>query len=127
VGHRLGVGVFGDFGIFLAIGDVWAKTAIEVLDAIAKVGNVFLGFGFEFFGVELKSSLKCDVVRVILLEADVERFRGLCLGTNLDEWAKAANIGAYIDTVWGLTDQSWQLKGFESLLECDSFNFRTFW
>ena len=46
------VGVFRDFGVFRAIGDVWAKAAVEDFDAVAKVSDVFLGFGLEFGSVE---------------------------------------------------------------------------
>ena len=49
------VGVLRDFGVFRAIGDVWAKAAVEDFDAIAKVSDVFLGFGLEFGGVEFAS------------------------------------------------------------------------
>ena len=43
------VGVFGDLGIFRAVGDVWAKAAVEDFDAVAKVSDVFLGFDLEFW------------------------------------------------------------------------------
>ena len=46
-----GVGVFGDFGVFAAVGDVWTEAAVEYLDAVAKVSDVFLGLGFELGGV----------------------------------------------------------------------------
>lgn len=45
------VGVFRDFGVFRAIGDVRAKASVEDFDAIAKVSDIFLGFGFELGGV----------------------------------------------------------------------------
>ena len=46
-----GVGVFGDFGVFVAVGNVWPETAVENFDTVAKVGDVFLGLGFELGGV----------------------------------------------------------------------------
>ena len=46
------VGVFGDFGVFRAIGDVRAKAAVEDFDAVWEFGDVLLGFGLELGGVE---------------------------------------------------------------------------
>ena len=46
-----GVGVFGDFGVFAAVGNVWTEAAVEYLDAVAKVSDIFLGLGFELGSV----------------------------------------------------------------------------
>ena len=80
----LWVGVFGDFGVFRAVGDVWAKAAVEDFDAIAKVSDVFLGFGLEFGGVESAGLFQGDGMRVFGLDGD-EEF------ANLDVRTKAAD------------------------------------
>ena len=46
-----GVDIFGDFGVFAAVGNVWTEAAVEYLDAVAKVSDIFLSFGFELGGV----------------------------------------------------------------------------
>ena len=51
------VGVFGDLGVFRAVGDVRAKAAVEDFDAIAEVSDILLGFGLEFGGVEFAGFL----------------------------------------------------------------------
>ena len=49
------VGVFGDFGVFGAVSDVWTKAAVKDFDAVTKVSDIFLGFGLKFGGVEFAS------------------------------------------------------------------------
>lgn len=51
------VGVFRDLGVFRAVVDVRAKASVEDFDAIAKVSDIFLGFGLEFGGIEFASFL----------------------------------------------------------------------
>lgn len=52
MGNSFRIGVFRNFGVFGAIGDVWAKATVKDFDAVTKVSDVFLGFGLELGGVE---------------------------------------------------------------------------
>ena len=99
------VGILGDFGVFSAVGDVWTEATVKDFDAIAKVSDIFLGFGLEFGGVELAGLFQGDGVRVFGLNGDEEL-------ANLDVWAKAADVGLDVLSVFGLSDDTRQLEHF---------------
>lgn len=105
MGDSLRVGVFGDFGIFSAIGDIWAKATVENFDAIAEISDVFLGFGLEFGGVEFAGFLQSDGVRIFRFDGD-EEF------ADLDVRAKAADVGFDVLSIFGLADDARQFEHF---------------
>ncbi len=70
VGDGLGVCILRDLGVLFAICDVGAVAAVEDLNAITKVGDVFLCFGFELGVVEFERLFVGDVMRVNRLDTD---------------------------------------------------------
>ena len=62
--------VLRDLGVLFAIGNVGAITTVEYLNAVAKVGDVFLGLRLEFCGVQLEGLFNRNVVRVERFNAD---------------------------------------------------------
>jgi len=59
----LGVGAFRDLGVFTAIGDVRAVTAVENLDAVAKVSDVLLALSLFATARAARASAAVAAVR----------------------------------------------------------------
>src|SRR4051812_5743032 len=67
--NRLRRGALGDLGVFLAVGNVGAVTAVEHGDgSVGKLGDVLVGLGLFFGGHELKGAFQCDSEWIVRLD-----------------------------------------------------------
>ena len=72
VGDRGGLSVFGDLGVFLAVGDVGPEPAVQNLDGgIGKRAQHFVGRRLPGRGDQLQRPFAADGVGVFVLQRDV--------------------------------------------------------
>ena len=108
------VGLFIYLGVLFAIGNVWPPPALEHLDAVTEVSNVFLGLGDELGGIEFAGFFLCNGVWVFVFDAYKEL-------VYLDVGAKPTDVGTNVLAVLGLANQPGKLEGYECFFYGDSF------
>jgi hypothetical protein len=91
-GERLRIGVFGDFGILFAIGDVWTVWTVHDLDVAFEFSDVLVGIFFEFGFVEFQRFVKRDSKWIEWLDAD-KSF------VHLDVWTESTDVGFDVFTI----------------------------